>query len=75
MNHKQRLKNRDTARELGFAARMAAHMKHTCENCGEKGAHWVQMPFSLADIFAGEDPQGFWTCAKYYGPDGRRINP
>jgi hypothetical protein len=66
----QRMKNRSTARKL-------RHDAHTCENCGERGAHWVNTGFTtLEDIMAGRaESRGFWVCPKLYGPDGRRIAP
>lgn len=43
-----------------------------CPECGGRGAHWVNAPgFTFGLVPAG----GFWTCPKFYGPDGRRINP
>jgi len=66
MNLKQRNKNRETAKLLSYLA-------HTCPECGERGKHWVQAPFSIADWSLGGIPRGFWTCAKFYGPDGRRL--
>lgn len=74
MSRKQRMKNRRTAHWLRLNA-------HTCENCGERGGHWVntEMP-GLLDILEGtklgrEGPAGFWICPMCYGPDGRRIAP
>lgn len=77
MNRKQRDSNRRSAERLAHADHLHALSKHTCENCGEKGGHWVSTQgTSLAALMTGQDDQaGFWTCAKYYGPDGRRINP
>ena len=75
MNRKQRESNRSTASRLNRAARHARLMAHTCENCGEPGGHWVSVPQSLVSMMAGLPEDGFWTCAEYYGPDGRRINP
>lgn len=37
-----------------------------CPECGKRGPHWVD-----ATGWGG----GFWTCAKFYGIDGRRISP
>ena len=34
-----------------------------CPECGDEGRHWI------SGIFGGA---GFWTCAKFYGADGRR---
>lgn len=67
MNSKQRNKNRQTAKTLRLQS-------HTCENCGERGGHWIEVePQSLDDMLTGRPSRGFWTCAKYYGPDGRRL--
>jgi len=41
MNRSQRDKNRRNAQQLAYAARQRMLMKHTCENCGEKGGHWI----------------------------------
>lgn len=68
MNRKQRIKNRATANSLRLNNRI-------CENCGERGGHWVSTRgLSLAAILTGQDDsEGFWTCPKLYGPDGRRL--
>lgn len=68
MNKKQRNKNRANANSLASNA-------HTCSNCGEKGFHYVQVQgWSLQSMIDGvDDSDGFWTCARYYGEDGRRI--
>lgn len=68
MNSKQRNKNRATARSLRLA-------QHTCENCGEKGGHWVSTRgSSVAALLMGvDDQEGFWTCPKLYTATGRRI--
>jgi hypothetical protein len=47
---------------------------HTCSECGEKGFHWIGVPQSLFNVMINLPPEGFWTCAKFYGADGRRIN-
>ncbi len=65
MNLKQRNKNRSTARWL-------RSMK-PCSECGEPGAHFIQEPMTLIELLDGREPSGFWTCAKFYGPDGRRL--
>ena len=77
MNKNQRMKNRRTAYELARDQKIARKNLHVCENCGERGGHWVSTRgTSLAALITGQDDQaGFWTCPKYYGPDGRRINP
>ena len=67
MNRKQREQNRKNANRLRLNA-------HVCENCGERGGHWVQTaPQSLAMAIMGLPDDGFWICAKYYGPDGKRL--
>ena len=67
MNAKQRRKNRETASHLEY-------IRHTCPECGQRGKHWIQMPQSLFDLFSGVPAQGFWTCSKFYGPDGQRLD-
>lgn len=47
-------------------------MKHTCEECGEKGFHWLAAPMSLMDIMTGNEKAGVWTCAKFYDPVTKR---
>lgn len=66
MNRKQRTQNRATAAWL-------EQNRHTCPKCGERGKHWVQPPRTLADVLDGTVLDGFWTCDKSYGPDGRRL--
>jgi hypothetical protein len=75
MNRRQREKNRRNAQQLAYVARQRVLMQHTCENCGEKGGHWVSTRgTSLWGIVAGvDDQEGFWTCPKLYGEDGRRL--
>jgi hypothetical protein len=75
MNRKQRDANRRNAAALVARARAQVLARHTCENCGEKGGHWVSTRgVSLAALVAGQDDsEGFWTCPKLYGPDGRRL--
>jgi hypothetical protein len=75
MNIKQRNKNRQNAKVLHYNFRKIELSKHICENCGEPGGHWVSIRgSSLQAIMTGvDDQQGFWTCSKYYGPDGRRL--
>ena len=65
MNKKQRIKNRTTAKWLRH--------QQKCPECGDRGLHWVGFPMSILDILSGRENVGFWTCAKFYGPDGRRI--
>ena len=68
MNRAQREANRRTNRLLRESV-------HTCQNCGMKGAHWVQTgPVTLQDILDGRQDSGFWTCPTLYGTDGRRIS-
>ena len=75
MNRHQRNKNRATALVLSRKVSRAKAMQHTCENCGDKGGHWVSTRgMSLQALLTGQDDQeGFWTCPKLYGADGRRI--
>lgn len=65
-NAKQRRKNRETAEWL-------RHEAHTCSRCGERGYHYVSMPFSLQHVIDRTEPDGFWVCPNLYGPDGRRL--
>jgi hypothetical protein len=67
MNRKQRTKNRDTARQL------AKDIAPPCPECGDKGPHWVGFPQTLEDVLIGTEQVGFWTCNKFYGPDGKRL--
>ena len=75
MNKKKRNRNRALSEMLRQKARNIELSKHICENCGEPGGHWISTRgFSLAAIMTGvDDQQGFWTCSKYYGEDGRRL--
>jgi hypothetical protein len=75
MSKKQRLKNRETAKKLNQHARNIFLSKHKCENCGEMGGHWIVVhPTSLFAMISGvDDQEGFWTCPKYYGEDGKRL--
>ena len=75
MNRHQRNKNRANALVLSRKVIRAKAMQHTCENCGEKGGHWVSTRgMSLHALITGQDDQeGFWTCPNLYGADGRRI--
>jgi hypothetical protein len=66
MNLKQRLKNRRTARWLESEATV-------CPECGERGKHYISMPISIEAVMMGVPHPGFWTCAKFYGPNGTRI--
>ncbi len=65
MNRKQREKNRATAK--------AYRVLPKCPNCGMREPHWVSIPTTLEYLVLGPDPEGFWTCPKLYGPDGRRL--
>ncbi len=67
MNKKRRMKNRETARQL------ARDTAPPCPECGQKGPHWVGVPMTLADLLSGTEPEGFWLCDKFYGPDGKRL--
>ena len=64
MNKHQRNKNRNTSSMLKRAVRRKILKNHICENCGEKGGHWVSTrPTTLAGIMDGiDDQEGFWTC-------------
>ena len=75
MNKHQRNQNRKNAAQLSAAARQIRLMAHTCENCGERGGHWISTRgTSLEALMTGvDDQEGFWTCPKLYGEDGRRI--
>ncbi|MBE2245571.1 MAG: hypothetical protein IAE86_22665 [Burkholderiaceae bacterium] len=75
MNRRQRDANRRTAAALAAAARARVLALHTCENCGEKGGHWISTRgISFAALVTGQDDsEGFWTCPKLYGEDGRRL--
>lgn len=65
MNRKQRMQNRGTA----------IWLKHQqfCPECGERGLHYASMPATLEQILMTGAPSGFWTCNKFYGADGRRL--
>lgn len=71
MNKRQRLKNRETSKQLAYANRQRIASVTTCPECGEKGFHWVQFPQSVESLIYNEPPDGFWTCAKFY-ENGRR---
>jgi hypothetical protein len=75
MNKHQRNQNRANATVLSRKVRRAKLMQYTCENCGEKGGHWVSTRgMSMAALITGQDDQeGFWICPKLYGLDGRRL--
>jgi hypothetical protein len=75
VNRKQREQNRLNAQQLRHVARQRVLMQHTCENCGEKGGHWVSTRgSSLWGIIAGvDDQEGFWTCPRLDGTDGQRT--
>ena len=67
MNRKQRDQNRTTAGRLAYFAA-------TCPECAGRGKHAVFRPYTLADAFSGRPREVlFWTCAKFYGPDGSRL--
>lgn len=67
MNRKQRMQNRANATKLWNV--------EACPECGMKERHWVSMSLSLQHMIDGTAPEGFWTCPKFYGPDGRRLEP
>lgn len=68
MNRKQREKNKETASYVRSVA-------GTCPECGGRGKHWISLPYSLQPLIDGIPPDGFWTCEKFYGEDGRRLEP
>lgn len=68
MNAKQRNQNRRTCRDLKRKNKLT---NNVCENCGEKGAHWIVAEGTVLLPFSRDG--GFWTCSKLYGPDGRRL--
>ena len=74
MNTKQRYQNRQTSRTLNAHVRHLESLKHTCEECGEPGYHWISIRGpSLEAIITGiDDQQGFWTCDKFYDPVTKR---
>lgn len=75
MNRHQRNKNRVNAAALAATALQRRLLAHTCENCGERGGHWIQTcAQSLEDVLHGRPDQGFWACPKLYGEDGRRLD-
>lgn len=63
-------KKRDRNRAL---AAMLEYNSHVCPECGERGRHWVQVPYTLEEMLMGAQPAGFWTCRKFYDENGRRI--
>lgn len=65
MNKTQRNQNRSTASWLGWVGTR-------CPECGKPGPHWISVPATLNGLMEGVE-QGFWTCDKFYGADGRRI--
>jgi len=75
MNKDQRDSNRRNARQLETIVHNAEMARHRCENCGEPGGHWISTRgSSLEALITGiDDQEGFWTCQKLYGEDGRRL--
>lgn len=65
MNKNKRNRNRELARQLEWNS-------HVCPECGQRGKHWVQTPYSLEEMLMGAQPAGFWTCDKFYDENGRR---
>ena len=59
MNRKQRDQNRANAEKL--------RPRPICPECGDLGPHFVPPN----DFF----PDGFWICKKFYGENGRRLEP
>ena len=68
MNKKQRMQNRENAAMLIDRATL-------CPECGGRGRHFIGEPYTLQHMIDGTQQAGFWTCAKFYGPDGRRLQP
>jgi hypothetical protein len=61
------MQNRDTAKKLEWDSNI-------CPECGQRGLHWVEVPITLDDAINWDKHHtGFWTCDKFYGPDGRRL--
>ncbi len=75
MNVKQRKLNRANANMLKHIHHQKKLSTVICENCGEFGGHWVSIRgTSIFGIIHGiDDQEGFWTCSKLYGEDGRRL--
>lgn len=63
MNRKQRKEKRLNAR--------LKSVPQPCPECGIREKHWISDPNSFVPLYR----RGFWTCPKFYGPDGRRIAP
>jgi hypothetical protein len=65
-------------RRKAFRERLRENLSHTCPECDEPGKHFVHLPENeLCDALClafgvRTAPGGFWTCAKFYGPDGKR---
>ena len=53
MNKKRRTKNRETARKLSI------DIAPLCQECGQKGPHWVGVPLRLAGLLSGTETEGF----------------
>ena len=62
MNRKRRERNRVTAGKLNHLVHEKKKMEHVCENCGERGGHWVAYPYTLQDILDKKKPDGYWRC-------------
>lgn len=60
MNKKQRIRNRETARNLHRHVREVT--APICENCGLKGRHWLSAPWTLENMVLGTRPEGIWLC-------------
>lgn len=56
--------------------RRAKAIRHApiCPECGKPGRHYITFPASGLVQLLGL-PSSFWVCDKFYGPDGRRIDP
>jgi hypothetical protein len=70
VNFNQRAQNRRTHRDLMRKVRASELAQHTCENCGEKGGHWMTTRgLSLAGLLAGkDDSEGCWMCPSLFVP-------
>lgn len=66
-NRQQRMKNRATAKWLERA------IEGPCPECGMHERHWISAPYTLQNMIDNDQPEGFWTCPKFYGEDGRRL--
>lgn len=68
MNRRQRESNR-------LNAKVVKDHSIICPECGERGAHWIGLPYTMQNMIDNSTPDGFWACPRLYGTDGRRITP